>query len=143
MKYAVLTTAFLFVFTAFAPAAYSKGVEGIWLTKKRDVAVRISRCGDSGREVCGHIVWLSPETAQSEPSLCGVRVLWGAKEDRQNPAHFSGGTLYKADDDQYYGAELSLKNQNTLALRGYLGFPALGKTKTLTRATTLPSHSVC
>ena len=43
------------------------------------------------------------------------------------------GLIYKADDGKIFRAKLERVNAERIDLRGYLGFPALGKTTYLTR----------
>lgn len=127
----------------FSVAAYAEStaeITGLWLTKKKDVAVRIEHCGSEG--LCGHIAWLNPEESAKNPSLCGTRVLWNAQPKEGDSSEWIGGTLYKADKKKYYGANLRLTDANTLALRAYIGTPILGKTKRLTR-TTESMHPPC
>jgi uncharacterized protein (DUF2147 family) len=128
------------IFPAATHAGNSVDVTGLWLTKKQDVAVRIKHCGDEG--LCGHIAWLNPQESLENPELCGTKVLWNMRSKEGNPAEWIGGTLYKANEKKYYGANLRLTDENTLALRAYIGVPMLGKTKRLTR-TTENSHPPC
>lgn len=130
----------ILVFPITVHAESNGAVTGLWLTKKQDVAVRIEQCGNEG--LCGHIAWLSPQESIENPELCGTKVLWNMRSKESNPIEWVGGTLYKADEKKYYGANLRLTDENTLALRAYIGVPILGKTKRLTR-TTESTHPPC
>lgn len=118
----------------------STNITGLWLTKKQDVAVRIEHCGDEG--LCGHIAWLNAQESTENPELCGTKVLWNMRAKEGHTNEWVGGTLYKADEKKYYGANLRLTDENTLALRAYIGVPLLGKTKKLTR-TSVKTHPPC
>jgi uncharacterized protein (DUF2147 family) len=120
-------------FTPLTHAGETGDITGLWLTKKQDAAVRVEKCGD---EICGHIAWFhadeTPYNIEGQP-LCHAQVLSGFKTEETTNNQWSGGTVYKADDNKIYSGNLKLVDQNTLELRAYIGLPALGKTKTLTR----------
>ena len=106
---------------------------GLWLTKKKDTAVRIEACGEL---LCGYISWLRPDVEQQTPDgqpLCNQKVLWGFKQDNRQPELWTGGKIYKADDGKTYSGRLRLMGPDSIELRGYLGLPLIGKTYTLTR----------
>jgi len=108
---------------------------GLWLTKKKDSAVHIERCGDS---LCGYVAWLRPDvehvTPKGEP-ICGQKVLWGFKQSRSNASLWEGGHIYKADDDKKYDGSIRMLDADRLKLHGYVFLPFLGKSYTLTRTT--------
>lgn len=134
----------LISFSSSSFASYISDKEtilGLWLTKKKDVVVRIRNCGEN--TLCGYVTWISPEELNEKNStLCGRKVLWDARLAEDEPIRWIGGVLYKADEDKYYSANLQLIDANTLALRAYIGVPLLGKTKKLTR-TTEKEHPSC
>ena len=47
---------------------------------------------------------------------------------------WDGGTLYDPKTGKTYSGMITLKNKNTLDLRGYVGIALLGRTSTWTRA---------
>jgi uncharacterized protein (DUF2147 family) len=121
----------------FAAAAGDQhpGPEGLWLTKKKDSAIRIERCGKS---LCGYIAWLRPDVEQVTPKgepLCGQKVLWGFKQSSSEPALWEDGHIYKADDDKKYAGWIRIKKDGRLKLRGYVFLPFLGKSYVFTRTT--------
>lgn len=141
MPYSIIIL--LFVILLFPAAVHAEDcgeITGLWLTKKKDVAVRLEHCGNDG--LCGHIAWLSPEESAANPALCGTKVLWNMRSKKGDPSEWTGGTLYKADEHKFYRADLRLTDANTLALRAYIGVPLFGKTKKLTR-TTEAMHPPC
>ena len=129
--------------TAFAKTARAddSDIVGYWLTKKKDVVVRIDACGRDRTQRCGWIYWLDPQVEQIDSKtpdpalrgqpLCGVRVLYDLKPDQDNV--WRDGLIYKADDGKVFRAKLEKVDAERIDLRGYLGFPALGKTTYLTR----------
>lgn len=116
-----------------AGADGEQGPEGLWLTKKKDSAVRIERCGES---LCGYVAWLRPDVEQVTPGgdpICGQKVLWGFRQSRTNAALWQGGHIYKADDDKKYDGSIKVLDAGRLKLHGYLILPFLGKSYTLSR----------
>ena len=114
-------------------AETSKDITGLWLTQKQDAAVRVEPCGD---EICGYIAWLDKNEdthSTSGQPLCDAKVLYGFHHSSKNDNIWEGGKIYKADDEKTYSGKIALIDENTVELRAYLGIPALGKTKTLTR----------
>lgn len=141
MPYSIMIS--LFVILTFPAGLYAdsnKEVTGLWLSKKKDVAVRLEYCDNES--LCGHIAWLSPEANTENPTLCGTKVLWNMRSKKGDPTEWVGGTLYKADENKYYSANLRLTDENTINLRAYIGIPMIGKTKRLTR-TTESTHPPC
>lgn len=136
----IVSLLIILIFPAMTLAEGSADATGLWLTKKKDVAVRVEHCGNEG--LCGHIAWLSPKESVENPALCGTKVLWNMRSKEGSFNEWTGGTLYKADEKKYYSANLHLADENTLALRAYIGVPMLGKTKRLTR-TTESAHPPC
>lgn len=124
--------------SAFASEYYDPA--GYWIVKKKDVVIHMSHCGD---ELCGRIYWLRADAMQTDDynpnsklqarPLCGVDVLWGARQSKGDHNFWKSGTIYKANDGDHYKAQITMADVDTLELRGYIGFPAIGKTSTLTR----------
>ena len=108
---------------------------GLWLTKKKDSAVRIERCGES---LCGYVAWLRPDvehvTPKGEP-ICGQKVLWGFKQSHSDASRWKDGHIYKADDDKKYDGDIRMLDNDRLKLHGYVFLPFLGKSYILTRTT--------
>lgn len=122
--------------------AANEDATGLWLAKKKDIAVRIKPCSNSSEGLCGYMAWLSPEEAASKPGLCGTRVLWNIRPVAGETTKWAGGTLFKADENKHYGADLEMPDANTADLRVYMGIPLFGKTKRFTR-TTESAHPPC
>lgn len=118
---------------------------GRWLSAKRRNQVQIYKQGD---RYFGKLVWIAEpnETTTNTP-----------KVDKRNPDDklrtrpllnmpimtnlvykggkvWSDGHIYNPEDGRTYGCELTLRDPNTLDLRGYMmGMSFLGKTTTWTR----------
>lgn len=123
---------------AAGPAQARDNVNGLWLTENGRAVVELAPCGNS---LCGALHWLHPEARQYDyknsnaelrtTPLCGLKILWGFQPD--GPVAWKDGTIYKADDGDIYNAQLSLRDDGKLHLRGYVGVPMFGKTQTWTR----------
>lgn len=112
-------------------------VVGKWETEGGKSHVEIRK---SGSQYVGKIVWLKEPNRDGKP-----------KTDRQNPEKslqgrpilglqvlsgfaFKGGEwvdgkIYNPEDGKTYSCKMSLKDKNTLQVRGYVFNPALGKTQ--------------
>lgn len=134
MKYInLLVLLSVFSFPGLSQAEETKDITGMWLTKKKDAAVQVEKCGE---ELCGHVSWLKEGVEQFSEAgvpLCQAQVLYGFKSADADGSVWEGGTVYKADDDKSYDGILTLVDDNTVKLRAYIGIPLLGETKTLTR----------
>ncbi|MCL5775977.1 DUF2147 domain-containing protein [Limibaculum sp. FT325] len=122
-----------------APAA---GVEGVWLTGKKQVGVELYRCG---AQLCGKIVWLekprwsegtlkrdehNPDPALRDRPWCGIEVISGLQ---RNGRGWEEGSFYYPKDGKSFDLELHENGDGTLKVRAYLGIKLLGKTETWTR----------
>jgi len=128
MKYIAILTLLFFCAPALA------GPQGLWLTEKEDVAIEIEECGE---DLCGAIFWLAPDEdplSDKGVPLCGAQVLYDFTPHPEKPDHWTGGTIYQADDHEHYNAYMSLKDEETIKVRAYIGVPLLGKTLYLSRA---------
>lgn len=117
--------------------AQSRDAQGYWLTENKRAVVHTFEC-DQG--LCGKIHWIieggmqydekNPDEAKRSTSMCGLQIIWGFKKDG---ADWDGGHIYKADDGEVYSANIELKDENTLSLRGYVGIPLFGKSQIWSR----------
>lgn len=132
---------FVSLFTIFVVAisshAYASGAEGYWLTENKRSVIHTFEC-DQG--LCGKIHWIieggmqydekNPDEAKRSTPMCGLQILWGFEKDGDD---WDDGKIYKADDGDIYSANITLKDENTLSLRGYVGIPLFGKSQKWSR----------
>ena len=138
-------TSLLLAFVLTAPAVGAPGliasddIRGPWVEgNKRNVAVWIEDC--NGR-LCGRIYWLkkllsasghpkrdpnNPDAALRDRPLCGLTILNGFQ--RINGNTWSAGKIYNPSDGRALNGTISLENDGTLKIRGYVGFSLFGKT---------------
>ena len=120
-------------------------VMGRWLSSKKRNQIQIYKHSNT---YTGKLVWMREPTDPKTGKL---------KTDRQNPneqlrsrplldlvimsdLHYKGnnvwgdGQVYNPEDGKTYGCEVTLRDANSLDVRGYvLGITMLGKTNTWTR----------
>ena len=117
---------------------------GTWLEEKKQSHIEIYQIDDDTYE--GKIVWLA------EP----LNELGEIKLDKENPDkslrhrkiqnliiikklqfietnQWSNGSIYDARSGKTYSLNAKLEDQNTLFMRGYIGFSLIGKTTRWTR----------
>ncbi len=118
---------------------------GLWNTEDDSARVRLESCDD---ELCGRIVWLEDPTDDQgnpltdaenpEPDLRGrpidgLKIVWGLQAGGDGET-WKDGKVYDPESGKTYNAKITLKDQDTLDLRGYVGTPMFGRTSTWTRA---------
>lgn len=126
---------FSFFYTSSALAA---DATGYWLTENKRAVIHTQEC-DQG--LCGTIYWIidggltkdvnNPDESMRTRPMCGLQILWGFKKD--GDTDWEDGKIYKADDGDTYSANITLKDQDTLGLRGYVGIPLFGKSQVWSR----------
>ncbi|MGE4313908.1 MAG: DUF2147 domain-containing protein [Pseudobdellovibrionaceae bacterium] len=129
---------------AFSSSAFAQttpDAEGYWLTENQRAVVKTEHC--NGNQLCGKIHWIieggmqtdskNPDEALRNRPMCGLEILNGFTQNRNNPKGWEGGHIYKADDGDIYNATVTIKDDSHLWLRGYVGLPIFGKSQTWTR----------
>ena len=117
---------------------------GRWVPPEQDSIIEVYQCGD---EVCGRIATLNEpmdddgkpkvdlnnrdEALQGRPIL-GMELLSGFSSKK--PGSYRGGKIYNPRDGELYKAVLTLLDDGTLKIRGYVGVPALGQTQFWSRS---------
>lgn len=118
---------------------------GKWYTKGNKSIIEVVK---SGTTYYGKIVWLkepnkddgSPKldsknkkkSLQSRPIL-GLKLLKGFKR-KGNENFWDDGEIYNPEDGKTYSCEISLNDNGTLKVRGYIGISLIGKTQIWRRA---------
>ena len=132
-----------FCLAGAAMADDGDAVLGMWLTEKKDAGIKIMKC--SG-EYCGRLTWLkapknddgsdkldtkNPDEAKKARKMIGIMMIWGM--EYKGDGKYADGRIYAPDDGKTYKAKMTLKDNDTLAVRGYVGISAFGRTTTWTR----------
>lgn len=131
----------LFLLSSVAAA----GPTGLWNTEKNDAQVEIASCGE---QLCGNIVWLedpvddqgeplvdrlNPDESKQDRPIVGLQIVWDM-EPRGNGKVWENGSVYDPETGKTYQARITLKGNDRLDLRGFVGTPMFGRTSTWTRA---------
>lgn len=122
-----------------ADAAMTR-IGGNWLTEPRDGIIQLSVDAQGnlqGRIVGGNHPGLrdehNPDATLRSRELRGQIILKDMKYDGNG--RWSGGTIYKPDNGKTYKCKVELRGDDTLGVRGFIGFSLLGVTQTWTRYT--------
>jgi len=117
---------------------------GVWVTEEGKARVEITRCGE---QLCGTIIWLkeprkegkevlddkNPDPTMRERPVLGMKFLWGFSYE--GDGEYAGGEIYDAESGNTYKGKMSLADDTTLDLRGYVLIPLFGRTSRWTRYT--------
>ena len=123
----------------------SDQIMGIWKTGTGNAHVEIYKNANTFQ---GKIVWMSepidpqtkkPKTDTKHPDqnlhsrpLLGLVNLWGFKYDEEND-HWQDGHIYDPKNGKEYKCTISLKDKNTINVRGFIGISLIGRTDVWTR----------
>ncbi|WP_338876478.1 DUF2147 domain-containing protein [Spirosoma sp. SC4-14] len=130
--------------SAFIADDDSDAVVGTWLNGTKKGHVQIYKRGGT---YFGKLIWLSepndPTTGKpktdirnGDPSkrtrpLMNLPIMYNFKYNGGNV--WSDGKIYNPEDGKEYNCKMTLKDPNTLDVRGYMGISLIGKTQTWTR----------
>jgi len=110
----------------------SEKIVGVWFTDDKSSKIQIYR---TDNQYFGKIIWLSSKENQEELKIkpkIGYQIFKKFTFERKNV--WSGGQVSDPRSGMTVSGKMTLKNENTLNVRGYLGTPAFGKTVVLLRA---------
>ncbi len=148
MNYLRLVLSLLLVsaltFSASAQKFTSDDIIGIWEPSHGKGRVKIDKIGE---KYFGKVVWIKepidPETGQKkldkmnpDESLrtrkrLGLRVLQDFSSNGEG--YWDGGTIYDPETGTTYSCKITMKDKNTLDIRGYVGVSMFGRTDTWKR----------
>ena len=120
-------------------AAMSR-INGNWLTEPKDGIIQLSV--DAQGNLQGRIVGgnhpgrkddQNPDPALRSRELRGQVIL--KDMHYEGNGRWSGGTIYKPDNGKTYKCRVELAEDDTLKVRGFIGFSLLGVTQKWTRYT--------
>lgn len=130
----------LFVVTFCLQTALAQDeIEGLWWVSSKDTKILIARDGDVYN---GRIVWLLPEdvdlkdknnpdkTKRDKP-LLALELLHGFTFEGNGK--WEDGKIYDPNNGKTYNCKMTLKDEQTLHVRGYIGISLLGRTEVFTR----------
>ena len=127
-------------------SAYSQdasAVTGNWYTENEESIIRIY---ESGGKYYGEIHWVeepkdkngnykkdknNPDKSKRDRRLLGLVILKDFKYD--GDGEWSEGKIYDPEKGKTYQAQMQLKGNGKLEVRGYIGVPAFGRSTVWTR----------
>lgn len=115
---------------------------GEWLTAEGKAKVQIYKCDTL---YCGKIVWLkeplkngketvddkNPDSSLQNRPVIGLVIVRGFTFEGDD--EWTGGKIYDPESGDTYSGKITLKDPQTLRLRGYVLIPLLGRTEVWTR----------
>lgn len=134
----VLSVAF---FSLTAQTAAPLDPEGLWLTENKRSVVELKKQPDG--TLGGKIAWIieggmqfdekNPDESKRGTPMCGINIVSGLTQGRNDPNGWHNGKIYKADDGDIYDARLTMQSPEKLEVRGFMGVSLFGKSQTWTR----------
>jgi uncharacterized protein (DUF2147 family) len=117
-------------------------IVGEWVTAEGKARVLISKTDSTYQ---GKIVWLkepvkngkevvddkNPDPNLRSRGVLGMDILWGFSFDGDD--QWTGGKIYDPESGSTYSAKMTLKDPQTLKLRGYVLVPLFGRSELWTR----------
>lgn len=122
----------------------SDAIIGTWLVQDGTAKVKIEK---SNGKFFGKLVWIKSlhdkggqplldtknpdKSLQSRPQL-GLKLLENFAYDSDNV--WTDGTIYDPDSGKTYSCKITMKNNETMEVRGYVGISLFGRTDTWKRS---------
>ncbi|WP_234734349.1 DUF2147 domain-containing protein [Tellurirhabdus bombi] len=145
LRWLVAAIVLVTIQTAYTPKNTNPdAVVGTWLNGTKRGHIQIYK---QGNKYFGKLIWLKdpndpatnkPKTDTKNPNpalrnraLMGLDVMKGFIYDGDNV--WDEGKIYNPEDGKEYSCKMTLKNANTLDVRGFIGISLLGKTQTWTK----------
>jgi uncharacterized protein (DUF2147 family) len=135
--------AFVAAPTLYKTTEEPNAITGLWLTASKRGRVQIVQ---QGNVFTGRLVWMKDEgkpintildDKNEKPelrsrTLLNLPLLDGFQFNGRD--EWNGGKIYNPEDGKTYSCKLTLKDPNTLNVRGFVGISLFGKTEIWTRA---------
>lgn len=96
--------------------------------KLKGTVMRVMRSSQGEHPICQ-----ACKGALKDKAVVGMTILWDLTQEQGKPV-WSGGSVLDPAIGQTYRCKLTLKDENTLEVRGYLGISLLGRSQTWKRA---------
>lgn len=143
---------------AAVPAVPPPTPQGLWIDHTGRGAVEIAPCvpeaapgTPEAANLCGRIVWMKePNDPKGQPlrdtlnknaarraqPICGLQIIGDVKPQRDGS--WDKGWIYDPEQGSSFDLELSLRNPETLQVKGYMGVKFLSETFVWRRAKEAP-----
>ena len=139
-----ITTTLLFAFVGMlAFSQTNSDIVGQWYNAEKDAVITLF---EENETVSGKITWmefpnddngnpktdpLNPDEKLKSRARMGMVMMTGFAYDEDNV--WNDGELYDPKRGKTYSGMMTLKDKNTIDLRGYIGFSFIGRSSTWTR----------
>ena len=122
-----------FIFSSFFSfTEEAEKIVGVWFTEGKTSKIQIYKVE---KEYFGKIIWIAPngkkEDLKVKPTI-GYQIF--RKFTYENKNQWTGGQVSDPRSGMTVSGKMTLKDEKTLSVRGYVGSPMFGKTVILTRA---------
>ena len=110
----------------------SEKIVGIWFTENNSSKIQIYK---TDNQYFGKIIWLAPKSEKEDLKAklsIGYQIFRKFTYESKNL--WSGGQVSDPRSGMTVSGKMTLKDDKTLSVRGYLGSPMFGKTVILKRA---------
>ncbi len=131
----------------FSQTAVNEGdkILGLWQTGTGKAKIKITKYGE---KYGGKISWLkdpnradgsqkmddkNPDKLKQKNTILGLNNLLGFTFSGKKT--YEGGSIYDPENGKTYKCIITLEDENTLKVRGYIGIQLLGRTDTWKRVT--------
>lgn len=139
----LLSSLLLMMIGVVTTYAQKETVEGYWLSQDKDAKVEIYKAKDG--KFYGKIIWLKEPNRDGKPKLdiknptesarntplMGMLILKSFTKDSDK--EYDDGTIYDPKSGKKYSCTITVKDANTLSIRGYVGISLIGRTTAWTR----------
>jgi uncharacterized protein (DUF2147 family) len=117
-------------------------IVGTWITENGQAHVKVTK---SGNYYYGRIIWLkeplnadkkpkvdhhNPDVSKQQTPIIGIKIL---SSFEYTGSAWEEGTIYDPNNGKTYKCKITLNNNNSLNIRGYVGTPMMGRTSVWTR----------
>jgi uncharacterized protein (DUF2147 family) len=142
-KTLIVFTPVLLICTGAIAQTKADDIVGIWLTSGKEPAkIQIFKSND---KYYGKIAWLknpmengkpkadsqNPDKGKRNQQVMGLLILSGFIADGTD--EWKDGNIYDPESGKTYSCIISMKDKNTLKVRGYVGISLLGRTELWTK----------
>ncbi|OJV55916.1 MAG: hypothetical protein BGO31_17675 [Bacteroidetes bacterium 43-16] len=128
MKLIFRGIALLLLSMSFVMSSRAQEPSGVWLTQDKDAQVEIYKTTAGSYE--GKIIWVKSTKPEVQKRL-GTKILTAFK--KKDAKTYESGKIYHPGQNKHYDGIITMKSNNQLNLRGYVGTPMLGQTQNWTR----------
>ena len=145
-KIVLLLVVFLIYSLNLLAQSGTDAIVGVWLNKDKDAKIQIYK---KGNEYFGKIVWLlnpkdesgldkkdkeNPEDKLKSRQIFGLEILKDFKYN-SGDKQWAGGKIYDPKSGKTYSCKITIKDKNSINVRGFIGVSLLGRTDIWTKTT--------